>query len=101
MKQTKEQFLTRYALEAIVMTTYQERYIAYVANLGFSEAYDGSISARNARFMNWIADRKAEFVAAHPEHVSIDQATNKPRVNSADAFTQFIVSGDWLESTKS
>lgn len=98
---TKKEFVQAFPLIKSKMTGYQDRFVAFVTHLGFNEAYRGNVAARNARFMAWISERRAQFVKVHPELVQRTYPTKYATITDQDAFTNFIISGAWLDSTKS
>lgn len=73
---------------------YQLRFLAFVTDKE-GEAFNGNVAARNAAFMAWISERKAEYVEAHGEKVKKDYCTGIYTILDSDHFTDFIVSGLW------
>jgi hypothetical protein len=94
---TRTEFQHAFAINAQAMHGYQKRFIAFVTALGFKQAYEGAVAARNARFMAWMGERKADFVKAHGEHVQRDYCTGYYRILSDEAYTDFIISGEWIK----
>lgn len=74
----------------------QIRFVAFIAHLGFKDAYSGNVASRNARFMGWIAMRKADYAVAHQDKVSACSIGGVVILDQDD-FTDFIVSGEWIK----
>lgn len=70
---------------------YNIRYLAFVEHLG-GEAFKGTVASRNARYMAWIADRKAQYKERYAHMLIGGNLT----ISNQDHFTNFIVSGEWL-----
>lgn len=88
----KQQFAALFAETKKKMPGYQDRFVAFVANIGFEGAYRGTVAARNARFMAWITIRKSQYIAAYPAFI-----TGGVGIVSQEHFTDFIISGEWLK----
>lgn len=88
----KQQFATLFAATKEEMPGYQDRFVAFVTHLGFKEACRGNVAARNARFMVWISERKAQYMAAYPAFI-----TGGAGIVSQEHFTNFIISGAWMD----
>lgn len=74
----------------------QIRFVAFIAHLGFKEAYAGNVASRNARFIAWINDRRNDYVRLRGHMVQKDYCTGYVTILDHDDFTDFIVSGEWL-----
>lgn len=74
----------------------QIRFVAFIAHIGFKEAYAGTVAQRNARFIRWMTDRKADYVRLRGHMVKNDYCTGYHSILDHDDFTDFIVSGEWL-----
>lgn len=74
----------------------QIRFVAFIAHLGFEYVYSGTVAQRNARFMAWIANRKADYSVTHPDKVSACSIGGVVIIDH-DHFTDFIVSGEWMK----
>ena len=94
---SRDDFKAAFERQLKDMPGYNARFVAFVAWVGFSEAYAGTVAHRNSRFMAWISDRKADFVKAHGEHVKKDYCTGTYTITAGDKFTDFITSGEWIE----
>lgn len=94
---TKKEFVQIFPVVKNEMPGYQDRFVAFVAHLGFKFAYSGNVSSRNARFMAWMSERRAQFVKAHPELIQQTDPFKYATITDQDAFTKFITSGDWME----
>lgn len=75
----------------------QIRFVAFIAHLGFKEAYAGNVASRNARFMGWMHDRKADYVATRRYNVQKNYCTGGYTILDQDDFTDFIISGEWIK----
>lgn len=69
---------------------YQIRFLAYVVHKG-GFAFAGNVLERKHAFVNWIADRKAQYKIAHPGYI-----IGGDTIANQDHFTDFILSGEWL-----
>ncbi|ATN93833.1 hypothetical protein [Escherichia phage SRT8] len=89
---TRTEFQHAFAANVQAMPGYQKRFIAFVTALGFKQAYEGTVASRNARFMNWIAERLADFYDATGSY-----PLNCGGGAKVDAFTDFIIKGEWIK----
>lgn len=71
---------------------FQLRYLAFVEDLQ-GEAFKGHRGERGARYMAWIDARKRQYEAAHPDKVL------GGFIRDHQHFTDYVVSGVWLNST--
>lgn len=78
----KKNFADLVKIEKLINPGLQIRFVAYIAHVGFHTAYEGNVASRNARFMAWISDRKADY--------------GQDVIESQEDFTDFIISGAWL-----
>lgn len=68
------------------------RYLAFVTDQG-NGAFKGNVIGRKHHFINWIADRKRDYIEAKP-HMVLGSKGFETVVDQAD-FTNFIISGEW------
>lgn len=70
------------------------RFLAFVEHMG-KDAWQGTTSARMARFMAWIDDRKADYEKAYPG--ATNPGIGGSSIINQDHFTNFIVGGEWIK----